>query len=643
MYADNNDLTPGDTITVSDRKFTVSGLVALSDYSALFSNNNDSMFDAVKFGVAVVTAEGFEALGGDRIKYSYSWMYDDAPEDVIEEKERAEQLLKAVAGNARLESYVPRFMNQAIQFTGEDMGKDRAMMMVLLYIVIVILAFVFGVTISNTISREATVIGTLRASGYTKGELIRHYMAMPLLVTFLGAVIGNILGYTVFRLVCAGMYYGSYSLPTYTTLWNGEAFALTTVVPLLLMLVITLGILYRKLSLTPLQFIWRDLKKNRKKKALHLAPSIPFFSRFRIRVVLQNISSYTTLFAGILFANLLLMFGLLLSPLLAHYQEEIQENMICRYQYILQTPLSMAEADNVLEYLVAAAKMKTDMETQNPDAEKYGAYSLKTPEGRIESEQVSIYGIVSDSRYVPVSFPGDGVLVSEGYAQKCGLKARDTITLKEPYGDAEYEFEVAGTYDYPAALAVFMELEQFNETFGYEAEYFNGYFSDTEITDVDEKYIASRIDEEDLTKLSRQLEVSMGSMMYLVDGFAILIFVVVIYLLSKIVIEKNEQSISMVKILGYKNSEISRLYIQSTAVVVFLCLLISLPVNHLIMKKLFISILMSMMPGWITYYVAPAVFVKIVLAGSITYGVVAALEYRRIRRVPMGEALKNVE
>ncbi len=99
----------------------------------------------------------------------------------------------------------------------------------------------------------------------------------------------------------------------------------------------------------------------------------------------------------------------------------------------------------------------------------------------------------------------------------------------------------------------------------------------------------------------------------------------------------------MVKILGYKNSEISRLYIQSTAVVVFLCLIISLPMNHLIMKKLFISVLMSMMPGWITYYVAPAVFVKIVLAGSITYGAVAALEYRRIRRVPMGEALKNVE
>ena len=89
--------------------------------------------------------------------------------------------------------------------------------MILLYIVMVIMAFVFGITTSNTIRKEAGVIGTLRASGYTKNELIRHYMSMPVLVTLIGAVVGNILGYTIFKNVCAGMYYGSYSLPTYVT------------------------------------------------------------------------------------------------------------------------------------------------------------------------------------------------------------------------------------------------------------------------------------------------------------------------------------------------------------------------------------------------------------------------------------------
>ena len=79
-----------------------------------------------------------------------------------------------------------------------------------------------------------------------------------------------------------------------------------------------------------------------------------------------------------------------------------------------------------------------------------------------------------------------------------------------------------------------------------------------------------------LTKVSRQLTVSMGGMMNLINGFAIGIFIVLIYLLSKIIIEKNAQSISMAKILGYTNGEIGKLYIWSTTIVVVICLLLSL-------------------------------------------------------------------
>ena len=99
-----------------------------------------------------------------------------------------------VAKEVTLEEFVPRYTNQAIIFTGDDMGGDRSMMIVLLYIIIVIMAFVFAITTSNTIRKEANVIGTLRASGYTRGELIRHYMAAPVFVTFIGAIIGNIIG-----------------------------------------------------------------------------------------------------------------------------------------------------------------------------------------------------------------------------------------------------------------------------------------------------------------------------------------------------------------------------------------------------------------------------------------------------------------
>ena len=55
----------------------ITGLVALSDYSCLFQNNNDSMFDSVKFGVSVVTPEEFDTLDQDKLQYNYSWIYDE--------------------------------------------------------------------------------------------------------------------------------------------------------------------------------------------------------------------------------------------------------------------------------------------------------------------------------------------------------------------------------------------------------------------------------------------------------------------------------------------------------------------------------------------------------------------------------------
>ena len=57
-----------------------------------------------------------------------------------------------------IEDYLPQYANQAIHFTGDDMGGDRQMMIVLLYIIIVIMAFVFSVTIKHTITKEAAVI-----------------------------------------------------------------------------------------------------------------------------------------------------------------------------------------------------------------------------------------------------------------------------------------------------------------------------------------------------------------------------------------------------------------------------------------------------------------------------------------------------
>ena len=642
MYADNNSLQVGDALTRGKKSWKITGLVALSDYSALFQNNNDSMFDSVKFGVGIVTPEEFETLDQEKLQYNYAWIYNQQPKDEKEEKKVSEDLMEDIGNVVTLEAFVPRYLNQAIIFTGDDMGGDKAMVVMLLYIVIVIMAFVFGITISNTIRKEAGVIGTLRASGYTRRELILHYMTLPVLVTLAGALVGNILGYTIFKGVCAGMYYGSYSLPTYVTVWNAEAFLLTTVVPVIIMILINYAVLRYRLQLSPLKFLRRDFSGKKQKRAVYLSPKIGIFSRFRLRVIFQNVSNYLVLFVGVIFANLLLFFGMLLPSALDHYQLEIQGNMLAKYQYMLSVPASVSSG-NKLDGMLSLLEYYMDTRTDNKDAEKFSAYSLNTMPGKYKSEEIVLYGVEPDSQYIHADLSGDGVYISSAYADKFRIKKGDTITLKEKYEKDEYSFKVDGIYDYTASLCVFMERDKLNEVFDLGDDYFGGYFSNTEIKDIDSKYIGSVIDLESLTKISRQLDVSMGDMMGMMYGFSVIIFLVVIYLLSKVIIEKNAQAISMTKILGYTDGEISRLYILSTSLVVVICLLLSLPVERQVMEVLFREMMLSSISGWITMWVDPMIYVKMMAIGIAAYAAVAVLEFRRIRHVPMDEALKNVE
>lgn len=641
MYADNNSLKVGDEIQVSGTKLVITGLVALSDYSCLFSDNSDMMFDAVKFGVAIMTEEGANQFGKTHLEYRYSYQYDQEPEDDIQAKEMSEDFLEVLVKYGNVTGFIPGYANQAIHFTGEDMGSDKAMMEVLLYILIVIIAFVFAVTTNNTITKEASVIGTLRASGYTRKELLIHYISLPIIVTILASILGNVLGYTAFKQVCAGMYYGSYSLPTYETRWNADAFVLTTVIPVVIMLVINLILISVKLKLSPLKFLRHDLSTSKRKKAVRL-PNFKFFNRFRIRIILQNKSSYITLFVGIFFANVLLLFGMMMVPLLDHYKEEIIENMIAPYQYILNVPEEVEEEEKYTILGVLQKFMTPSLHTNEESAEKFCVESTKNVLPDKEGETITVYGIAEDSAYVTEKLPTDGVLISDGYAEKYKIKSGDTILLKESYGNEEYELKVQGVYKYPGALTVFMPITSFQETFGKDADYFNGYFSQEKITDLDESVIASTITEDDLTKTSRQLDVSMGDMFQLINWFAIALFALLIYLLTKLIIEKNANAISMVKILGYENKEIISLYLTSTTWVVVISILISLLLSTWTIHGIY-GYLMSSFSGWLTLYLEPAVYPEMFAMGMIAYVIVALLQFRRIKKIPMDIALKNVE
>lgn len=623
MFAENNDIEIGDELEVGGRDYKVCGYVALSDYSTMFQNNNDTMFDATIFGVAVVTGTEFDRLPENGREWSYVWKYNDGmPDDEKKEKKLADDLLKTVYTQAMMngitvDTFIPRYQNQAINFTGEDIGSDTEMMKWFEYIVIVILAFIFAVTISNTLTKEASVIGTLRASGYTKRELLIHYISLPVIVTFVASIVGNILGYTYFKDMGAQLYYDSYSLTKYETIWNADAFVLTTVVPLIIMLVVNLLVVNNKLKLSPLRFLRHDLSRSKRKKAVKL-PHWKFMTRFKTRVILQNIPGYVVMLIGIYFAQVLMMFGLMLNPLLEHYQDDVLDNMLAAHQYVLDS----------------------QVETSVDSAETYCVKTLKTT-GDIDDE-IMVYGIHEDSRYFPKKLKDGDVLVSDGYADKYRLSDGDEIKLKENYGDDIYKFKLTSSVKYPSTLAIFMTEDDFRQTFGLDEGYFTGYFSDEELTDISD-HVVSEITKDDLIKVSRQLKKSIGSMFYIVIAFSLLMFMLLVYLLTKLIVERNTISISMVKILGYDGREIGKLYLSSTTIMVAVVTVIDILLSYVSLKVIYRTMLTEMLSGWLPIYMAPWIFPFMFVLSFACYLVIALMQMKKIKKIPMDEALKNVE
>ncbi len=633
MHADNVGVKVGDNITIGSEKFRIVGLIAYVNYSTLHEKNTDLMFDALKFNVAMVTDEGFDRLESD-VHYNYAWQYINKPTDENAEKKLSDNFLPAlltqtVVQEKELEDYLPKYSNQAINFATDDMGSDVAMGGVLLDIFIIIIAFIFAVTISNTITKESKTIGTLRASGYTKGELVRHYLAMPVIVTLISATVGNVLGYTVFKNVVVSMYYNSYSLPTYETIWNPDAFVKTTLIPLVLMFVVNLLIILKKMQHTPLQFLRSDLKKNKRKRAISL-PKWKFFRRFRMRIIFQNIPNYLILFFGVFFIMIMLAMAVGMPNTLDYYKKNAGDMMFSNYQYVLK---SYEDKDG------------HTIVTENNDAEPFCTNSLERKSDALD-EEISVYGISDNSKYVEIedlqSLNNNEVYISNSFGEKYGVSLGDTVTLDEKYENKQYSFKVAGFYGKSLSIAVFMPINEFRSVFNLEADEFSGYLSDTEITDISEDNIATVITEQDITKMCDQLDHSMGSYMQYFQVLCILLSAVMIYLLSKIIIEKNENAISMTKILGYENQEIASLYLKSTTIILLIADAISVVLGSLVMSKAWKAIMLEY-SGWFTFQISPIGYAKMFLFVLIGYIIVAFLDFRRIKKIPMDQALKNTE
>ena len=623
LFAANRGIEVGETISFEGETYLVTATIAIPDYNCLYKNNQDLLPNTSGFGICLVTDKDFDKYDGNKLTYRYSYRYVDTNLSDLNEKKLLEDMQKELfLDGAKLQTLLTAENNQAITFLREDMGKDGPVMKVFVYILVMIIAFVFAILTNNNIESEAAIIGTLRASGYKKSEIVWHYLSPTIIIAILSSVVGNALGYTVMIKPFEDLYYGTYSLAPIDIKFNIEAFVTTTILPIIIMIVINWWMLYSKLSLSPLKFLRKDLHKKKQKKARKL-PDFNFLTRFRLRVLMQNKVSYLILFVGIFISSFLLMFGMGLDPLIDNYVEEIDDSIIYEYQYVLKEPI----------------------EIKNPETEKILSYSLKTwfELGKMDMS-VSFMGISEDNIFfegIDLSDKENEITISEPLAEKMNLKVGDEIVFKDDYYDKEYTLKVAHICQYKGSLTVFMKLDLINILLGNDVNTYNSYVSNEKL-DIDEEYLVKYVTRADMVGTAKEMMAMFEGVLLIINIFSVIIYMILMYILTKTVVEKNAIPISFMKVFGYNDKEIGKLYLNATTFTVIVSLVVCIPVEALCFKYVLIYI-GSMIEGYIPFYLPMWLYVSIIGIGIVAYFAINALHIRKVRKISMSEALKNRE
>lgn len=620
LYGENNNLSLGSSYEVSGKTYNITAFISLFDYSCLFKNNTDTMFNARTFTVALVTDGAFNAVGNENLVYNYAYSFserlDEQAAHTANNALRKDLYEYCVKNGNMLSDFLAKEDNQSITFSIDDIEGDLTMMLIFGILIVGGLAFVFALSIKSQIESETGSIGTLKAMGYKNGELLVHYLILPVLTTLFAAAVGNILAYTVLKNYLVGLYYHSYSLPVYTTYYNIKALIFTTLLPVAMVIFINLFILIRSLKNSALNFLRGNLKKHKNRKSVNLSDRIPFMTRFRLRVIGQNKGTYVALFFGTFFACVILLFGLMMSPLLAHYKETVVASQLAPYQTVL----------------------KADVPVTDDGAERILYAQLK-----YEIDDIIVYGVEKTgdkSQFLKsVSFEENKVVINNSLHEKYKLNGGDAFTLKEKFGDGEYKFTVSGVTKNDGSLIVFMDVGYFKNVFS-EDEYLVAYLSSEKLS-VSGEYVYKVITTDDLLSVSDQLTSSMGDVFLLFTVFSVILFILLIYLLAKIVIEKNQKQISMMKILGYKTREINLAYNIPTGIIVMLSVIINTLLSQFLIRVLWDNIVRTRMRGWLSCYFAPYLFPLIMGIGFLSYVLIYFVESRRISKIGLSSALKE--
>lgn len=623
-YCEEHHISVGDMITIGEVDFTVSGIGTSPDYEAPIRNFSDSAVNSEQFGIGFVTKDQYEWMRsrGQSISsqvYSYAYLLNGRiTEGQLKETVRGLEITDGPAKFPKMLRFVSAEDNPRIGSAADDEFVNKAAGLAAGVIVFILFAYVISVFTAHHMEKEAGVIGVLYAMGVKRKELLRHYLTLPVAVTFIAGVTGTILGYSRFGInVQMSEPYGYFSIPEAKICYEPYLLLYGVVMPPLVAL-LTNDLIIRKSLGRPVLALIRRTEKNVKAQKIPIRGS--FVHVFRIRQLYREKRTAVTMLFGMLISLLIVMLALDCYTLCSRIKKENAEDTKFEYMYTYKQP-----------------------EETIPEGgeEAYGVVMKKENRGYVFD--VTLLGIEADNPYfdAEVESGGNRVMISSAMAQKFRIHKGDTITLFGGEDDKNYTFSVDGIVKYSAGFFMFMQIDSMRALMGAQDDYYNVIFADHALP-VDSGRLYSVLTKEEVRNNASVFVTHMKNMILMLLIVSVLIFTVVLYLLMKVMIDRSALSISMFKVFGYQKGEIAKLYLNGNFFIVMISAIVGIPLSKMLIDAIFPYMILNVACGMNLTF-SWGLYLTIFLSVPALYVLINRSLLRRVDRVLLEQILKNRE
>lgn len=551
------------------------------------------------------------ADGAEEVRDGVQELKDDTDEII-------DEIFDSDAGN--LLAFIKAKDNVRIQAASGDQELYRSVGTIAGCIILVLISYVLSVFVVHSIDRESSVIGALYALGVKKKDLMKHYVTLPTIIAAVSGIIGTAIAYSNAGVrVQMQDCYNYYSLPNLDVIVMPYLIVYGIIVPPVICWAVTSLVINKRLSRQVLMLIKNEQKVS-KGKDIKLK-NMKFMRLFKLRQILRERRTAFTVIFGMFVSLLIAVMALEIFVYCDNVRIQYPEDTKYEYMYTYKYP------------------------SENPPQGGYEAYA-KTLKKEIYGYNfdVTLLGITEDNPFFDTDLADSSsqVTISSSISYKYGIQVGDVITLKDEENDKFYAFEISDITQYAPGFMVFMPYDKALELFGEQDDYYNVVFADHEL-DIEPGRLYSTTTKADVEKAAGIFVNQMKSMILTLGGVSALIFAIVLYLMMKVMIDRSAFSIALIKIFGYRQKELKKMYLDGNFYVVAIGALISVPLAKLIMDAVYEPAFVPNVACGIDKAFPIWVYIMVYAVIFILYFIINHLLVRRIKQMLPAEVLKNRE